>query len=150
MFDFNIFRKIYSGENDETEVKLDDILDSEIINAALTPTEIGHLFVRSQNLRNSQSFESFLTAANVSEDGLSENFAITHEQINCWKTNGIDEFAKEMLAFAIISEELSAMRYHTCQYCGSDYFTSDMNMDMCDRCHRKLLDHIWQRWIERG
>ena len=62
---------------------------------------------------------------------------IPAETFDEWETNGLNKHEKFFVALAYSSAKLEDMRYHVCNMCDDEYFSTDVMSDLCDRCSSK-------------
>ncbi|MBE6608144.1 MAG: hypothetical protein E7633_06295 [Ruminococcaceae bacterium] len=135
---YQILQLIYSNSGATNDFQL--IADDEVVKASLTSAELNILFAVARALKNTNTFADFLRVCiGIKENTLMAHYGVSLEQIRRWKHDGIDDCTKQLLACAILSDYLMAMRYHICDCCGKVYFSADRVSGQCKDCE---LDSI--------
>lgn len=126
----NVFNSIIFDE----KVDLISCLQNEYICAALNPREMSVIVSLMRKLLQCDSLAEMLDVAGWTEDLLMDEIPIPQETLDFWKENDLRLHEKYFLTFVFASAKLENLRYHTCQICGADYFSKEVESDVCDKC----------------
>lgn len=111
MLGYQIFRLIYCQVGNKDDFH--SAQNEEVLKASLTKSEWIKLTCLAQRMKNAKTLAEFLRASIcIDEDALMQYYGVSGKQLGLWKRYGIDEYTKQMLAYAILSDYLAASRFH--------------------------------------
>ena len=138
-----MFLNVYNCIIFDEKMDLVSCLQNEYLCAALTVQEMTVIIPLIADLMACETLSEFLTASDLTVDFLMEECHISEKMIENWAENKLSEYEKFSLTFLIASSHLESMRYHTCQSCGKDYFSTETCSDVCEKCAANIYRNFW-------
>ena len=135
----NIFNCIIFDE----KMDLISCLHNEYLCAALTVQEMTVIIPLISDLMGCDTLSEFLILSDSTVDFLMEECHVSEKMIENWGENKLSAYEKFSLTFLIASAHLEHMRYHTCQVCGADYFSTETHSDVCEKCSADIYRNFW-------
>ena len=135
----NVFNCIVFDE----EMDLISCLQNEYLCAALTVQEMTVIIPLISDLMGCETLSEFLILSNSTVDFLIDECHVTEKMVEMWSVNKFTEYEKYSLTFLIASAHLEHMRYHTCQICAADYFSTETRSDVCEKCSADIYKNFW-------
>ena len=136
---FNVYNCIISDE----KMDLVSCLQNEYLCAALTAQEMTVIVPLIADLMTCENLSDFLILSDSTVDFLIDECHVTEKMVEMWSVNKFTEYEKYSLTFLIASAHLEHMRYHTCQICGADYFSTETRSDVCEKCSADIYRNFW-------
>ena len=137
------FLQFYNGSYKDQEPRLNEILESEMVAAMLTPPEIGRLYIKAQALKSASTLADFMREAELTESTLAECYDVPADRIVAWSTVGMSETDKQMLTYAVLVDYIHRWRKHICVSCRAEFFDGYPDADLCPACYQDLLkEHV--------
>ena len=118
---------------DEKKCDLVKCVSDEDMYATFSVGEMVELIPKIKKMAESKALVEFLAAAELDEDDFVCEFLLTPDELTRMKKE-MTEAEKRVFIFAVIQKNIADKRYHTCQSCGRDFYTTDEDEDFCDHC----------------
>lgn len=135
----NVFNCIIFDE----EMDLISCLNNEYLCAALTEQEMTVIVPLIADLMDCETLPDILVVSDSTTESLVYEFKIPEKSIENWFEKGISEYEKYSLTFQFASAHLEALRHHTCQVCGAEYFSKETCSDVCEDCAADIYRKFW-------
>ena len=139
MFSFGMFDEMYNGTNKDNGAKIVEALSSDLLRKSLTSTEIVQLFTTAQELKATHTIDEYCKTVGHTLESFADCYEIPLDQLRKWEKEGLDGYSKQMLTYVYLTEALEVARHHTCQFCGTEYYSSIADSWYCPNCEADLL-----------
>ena len=115
--------------------KLDVIscLSDTYICAAMTANEILEIVPEIKKIMNSNN----MSELSIDVYDFIYNLPLPEKTLETWEENGIKKIERYFIALAYSASKLEDMRYHICDICNDEYFSTDVLSEFCDKCTSK-------------
>lgn len=134
MYPNKIHRLLY---DDPTSVKMTPTVSGllKAADAVMSVEEFHELFTVAQRIRRSETLSDFLSVFDgMSEKTFAKHYNVSPEDLARYKREGIDETAKRLLSFAMLSDYLYEIKTSTCVGCRRVYIVTDPDVHFCAEC----------------
>ena len=117
----------------DNEMKITLCLSDEYVCAAMTVEEILEIVPEIKSIMDSRILSE------ISNDIYEFicDLPISEEILEKWEDSGLNKTERFFVALAYSSVKLEDMRYHICQICESEYFSTDTISKVCDQCSER-------------
>ena len=111
-----------------------EIWEGDGVVYALTLEEILDFLTLCYSIQSSNTLSEFAEAIDLPEEILIEEYEIPEDLACMWNKGQLPEWHKKVLAFAVLSDRFAEGRSHTCQSCGSTFYSTDKAALLCPSC----------------